>query len=142
MKRTLLLIVLFLSVLPLAAGKPKKPIKVSCMGNSITYGLKLENREQEAYPVQLQRMLGKNYLVGNFGKPGATLLRRGHRPYMEQEEFRKAMEFAGDIVIIHLGINDTDPRDWPVCGEDFIQDYLALIDSLKSVNPYAFWWPG
>lgn len=137
MKRTLLLIVMFLSVLPLAAGKPKKPIKVSCMGNSITYGLKLENREQEAYPVQLQRMLGKNYLVGNFGKPGATLLRRGHRPYMEQEEFRKAMEFAGDIVIIHLGINDTDPRDWPVCGEDFIQDYLALIDSLKSVNPYA-----
>ena len=138
MKRFCILLVLILSVLPLeTAGKPRKPIKVSCIGDSITYGLMLENREQEAYPVQLQRMLGKNYLVGNFGKSGATLLRKGHRPYMEQEEFRKAMDFAGDIVVIHLGINDTDPRDWPLHGEDFVQDYLTLIDSLRSANPKA-----
>ena len=133
MKRFCILLVLILSVLPLeTAGKPRKPIKVSCIGDSITYGLMLENREQEAYPVQLQRMLGKNYLVGNFGKSGATLLRKGHRPYMEQEEFRKAMDFAGDIVVIHLGINDTDPRDWPLHGEDFVQDYLTLIDIIKN----------
>ena len=117
--------------------KPVPKIKVSCVGNSITYGMRLDNREEESYPVQLQKMLGDRYEVGNFGKSGATLLRHGHRPYFEQEEFRQAMDFAGDIVVIHLGINDTDPRNWPHFRDEFVGDYLALIDSLRSVNPKA-----
>ncbi|MBQ9185294.1 MAG: sialate O-acetylesterase [Bacteroidales bacterium] len=137
MKRVLALLLILQMTLPLAARKSHEPVKVSCVGNSITYGMKLQNREQDCYPAQLQRMLGSGYEVGNFGKSGATLLRKGHRPYMEQEEFRKAMDFAGDIVVIHLGINDTDPRDWPYFSVDFVGDYLALIDSLKSVNPKA-----
>ncbi len=122
-----------------ARRKPKlePKIKVSCVGNSITYGMRLENREQDSYPAQLQRMLGDRYEVGNFGKSGATLLRHGHRPYFEQEEFRQAMDFAGDIVVIHLGINDTDPRNWPHFQDEFVGDYLALVDSLRSVNPKA-----
>ena len=122
-----------------ARRKPKvePKIKVSCVGNSITYGMRIENREQDSYPVQLQRMLGDRYEVGNFGKSGATLLRHGHRPYFEQEEFRQAMDFAGDIVVIHLGINDTDPRNWPHFQDEFVGDYLALVDSLRSVNPKA-----
>ena len=122
-----------------ARRKPKvEPrIKVSCVGNSITYGMRLEDRERESYPAQLQEMLGDRYEVGNFGKSGATLLRHGHRPYFEQEEFRQAMAFAGDIVMIHLGVNDTDPRNWPHFRDEFVGDYLALIDSLRSVNPKA-----
>ena len=99
--------------------------------------MRIENREQDCYPAQLQRMLGDRYEVGNFGKSGATLLRHGHRPYFEQEEFRQAMDFAGDIVVIHLGINDTDPRNWPHFQDEFVGDYLALVDSLRSVNPKA-----
>ena len=117
--------------------KPAPPVKVACVGNSITYGMMLENRVEECYPAQLQGLLGPAYKVGNFGKSGATLLRQGHRPYMEQEEFRQAMEFAGDIVVIHLGVNDTDPRNWPHLQDAFAQDYLALIDSLRSANPKA-----
>ena len=122
-----------------ARRKPKvePKIKVSCVGNSITYGMRLEDREHESYPARLQEMLGDRYEVANFGKSGATLLRHGHRPYFEQEEFRQAMAFAGDIVVIHLGINDTDPRNWPHYQDEFVGDYLALIDSLRSVNPRA-----
>ena len=122
-----------------ARRKPKvePKIKVSCVGNSITYGMRLDDREHESYPVRLQEMLGDRYEVGNFGKSGATLLRHGHRPYFEQEEFRQAMDFAGDIVVIHLGVNDTDPRNWPHFQDEFVGDYLALIDSLRSVNPQA-----
>lgn len=112
-------------------------VKVSCIGDSITYGMKLENREADSYPSQLQKMLGPGYVVYNFGRNGATLLRHGHRPYMEQEEFAAAMASSADIYVIHLGVNDTDPRDWPVCGEDFVKDYLALIDTLRSVSPGA-----
>ena len=56
-------------------------------------------------------------------------------PYMQQEEFKKAIAFAGDIVVIHLGINDTDPRDWPNYRDSFVKDYLALIDSFRVANP-------
>lgn len=112
-----------------------KPVKVACVGNSITYGSGLADREHDAYPVRLQTLLGPGYIVDNFGKPGATLLNKGHRPYMQQEEFGKAMAFAGDIVIIHLGVNDTDPRNWPNYRDEFVTDYLALIDSFRTVNP-------
>ena len=139
-KYALILLALLAVLVPAdARRKPKvePKIKVSCVGNSITYGMRIENREQDSYPAQLQRMLGDRYEVGNFGKSGATLLRHGHRPYFEQEEFRQAMDFAGDIVVIHLGINDTDPRNWPHYQDEFVGDYLALVDSLRSVNPKA-----
>lgn len=116
--------------------KPKRT-KVACVGNSITYGAGLAERDKESYPVQLQQMLGEGYEVGNFGKSGATLLNKGHRPYMIQEEYKKAMAFAGDMVVIHLGINDTDPRNWPDYSDFFVKDYVALIDSFRTVNPKA-----
>ena len=112
-------------------------IKVACVGNSITYGTGVANREQKAYPVVLQRLLGKGYQVENFGKPGATLLRCGHRPYFAQSEFRAALQFRPDIAVIHLGINDTDPRNWPNYRDELIPDYLALIDSLRAANPHV-----
>ena len=120
----------------LMAGAQEK-IKVACVGNSITYGSGVANREVNAYPVKLQGMLGDAYEVGNFGKPGATLLNKGHRPYTQQQEYKDAIAFAGDIVVIHLGINDTDPRNWPNYQDEFIEDYRALIQSFREANPKA-----
>lgn len=130
MKKLCLIIILLLPLLLKA-----QPVKVACVGNSVTFGYGLENPEKESYPVQLQQLLGENYSVKNFGKSGATLLRKGHRPYNEQEEYKNAIAFAGDIVVIHLGLNDTDPRDWPNYGDDFIKDYLTLIQDFKTANP-------
>lgn len=109
--------------------------RVACIGNSITYGMTLADPATESYPAQLQQMLGDGYEVGNFGKSGATLLRHGHRPYIAQEEWAKAKAFKGDIAVIHLGVNDTDPRNWPYYRDEFVSDYLALIDTLRQENP-------
>lgn len=133
--KKLLFFSLFLIVT--VALSAQKQIKVACVGNSITYGSGLADRSTESYPVQLQQLLGDGYEVSNFGKPGATLLNKGHRPYMQQDEFKRALDFAGDVVVIHLGINDTDPRDWPNYRDFFVKDYLALIDSFRVVNPRA-----
>ncbi len=114
-----------LTLLTLYASAQKRT-KVTCVGNSITYGYTLPEHETQSYPAQLQQMLGDTYQVENFDKSGATLLNKGHRPYMQQEEFHKFMAFAGDIVVIHLGINDTDPCDWPNYRDEFIRDYLAF----------------
>lgn len=131
MKRLTLHILLLLFACIAVSAKTK----VACIGNSITYGFKLPDREHTAYPYQLQQMLGEEYEVGNFGHSGATLLRRGHNPYHKLPEFRAALDFKPDIAVIHLGVNDTDPRNWPNYNDEFIRDYLAIIDSLRGVNP-------
>ena len=132
MKRILLAALGLLLVMPLFA---QDKIKVACIGNSITYGTGVPDREVNAYPAKLQGLLGEKYEVGNFGKPGATLLNKGHRPYIRQQEYKDALAFAGDIVVIHLGINDTDPRDWPNYRDEFIGDYRALVQSFREANP-------
>ena len=126
---------LFLGLSFTTSAKSKGPIRVACIGNSITYGYGLADREHEAYPVLLQQKLGAKYQVENFGKSGATLLARGHRPYFQQEEYKKALAFRPDIAVIHLGVNDTDPRNWPNYQDEFIPDYHHLIDTLRAVNP-------
>lgn len=115
-------------------AKPK-PLRVACIGNSITYGYLLPDRDKQAYPVLLQQLLGTKYEVANFGKSGATLLERGHRPYVEQEEYKQALAYKADIAVIHLGINDTDPRNWPNYRDEFVPNYRHLIDTLRSINP-------
>lgn len=136
MKVLILICVLCISLGQVFAQK----IKVACVGNSVTYGYTIPDREKNCYPAQLGVMLGERYEVRNFGKSGATLLNKGHRPYMQQPEYREALQFAADLVVIHLGLNDTDPRNWPNYRDEFIPDYLSLIDSFRSVNPRCKIW--
>ncbi len=83
----------------------------------------------------LARLLGEGYEIGNFGHSGTTLLRHGHRPYVDQKVYGASLDFKPDIAIIHLGVNDTDPGDWPDYSDEFITDYVDLIESYRQVNP-------
>ncbi len=111
------------------------PLKVACIGNSVTFGAGLKDPSRESYPVVIQQLLGSNYHVKNFGHSGATLLKKGHRPYFKTPEFKAALDMKPDIAIIHLGLNDTDPRNWPEYRDDFEADYSWLIDTFKKENP-------
>ncbi|MDE1178218.1 MAG: GDSL-type esterase/lipase family protein [Edaphobacter sp.] len=112
-------------------------VKVACVGDSVTYGKTIEDRTKDSYPAQLQRALGNGFDVENFGVNGATLLRKGHRPYSSTDAFKAAKSFRADIVVIHLGLNDTDPRDWPDYRDDFRADYSWLIAQFRESNPKA-----
>jgi sialate O-acetylesterase len=129
------LLLFFLLLMNLRLFAQNKAIKVACIGNSVTYGYGLDNREQDCYPARLQQLLGSNYDVINFGHSGATLLKQGHNPYYKTKEFADAISFAPDIAIIHLGLNDTDPRDWPNYKQNFEADYSWLIGSFRKANP-------
>lgn len=111
------------------------PIKVACVGNSVTYGACLPERETQCYPARLQELLGNDYEVRNFGHSGATLLTKGHRPYVKQQVYSDALAYDADVVVIHLGLNDTDPRNWPDYRDYFVQDYVNLIGEFRRVNP-------
>ena len=111
-----------------------QPIKIACVGNSITYGARVENREQNSYPAQLGSMLGEGYEVGNFGRSGATLLKKGNYPYWETKQYQDALAFNPNWVLIKLGTNDTKPVNRVYLEEDFMNDYRDLIQSFKNLE--------
>lgn len=137
MKKLLPAVLAALLILPVHG---QNRIKFACIGDSVTYGYGLSDRENDSYPVKLQALLGEGFDVRNFGHSGATLLRRGHNPYNDLPEYEAALAFAPDYAVIHLGLNDTDPRNWPNYQDEFIPDYLQLIADVRKVNPDVKIW--
>jgi len=104
-------------------------IRVACIGNSITDGHGIEMASQYGYPALLQKALGDDYWVKNFGVSGRTLLNKGDVPYMNEQAWRDAQAFQPDIAIIKLGTNDTKPQNWKYSAE-FKQDLEQMIKAL------------
>ena len=98
-----------------AAGAAEKT-RVACLGDSITFGAGVENRDANCYPIQFGRMLGDKYDVRNFGVSGATLLNKGDKPYRKESAYQAARDFKPHVVIIKLGTNDTKPQNWKYPG--------------------------
>ena len=110
---------------------PKKDaIKVACIGNSITDGYGIDFAPANGYPAQLQRALGNDYWVKNFGVSGRTMLNKGDMPYMNEMAWKDALAFKPDIVIIKLGTNDSKPYNWQHSAE-FKQDLQQMITTLR-----------
>lgn len=128
-------VILFLTALALLGAEARQngPIKVACIGNSITYGSGIKEREHYAYPFQLQRMLGPGWEVKNFGVSGRTLLKNGDYPYWNEKALAEAKNYSPDVVIIKLGTNDTKPWNWRF-KDQFVQDYIDLIGELKNTG--------
>ncbi len=129
-KRIMLTVVLLFFSATTAVAEP---VKVACVGDSITWGSRIENRLYNAYPFQLGRMLGSGYEVRNFGVGGATMLRNGNKPYTSLPAFEEALQFDPDIVLIKLGTNDSTSKNRPFLGE-FKSDYHQLIGAFKNLN--------
>ncbi len=109
-------------------------IKVACIGNSITYGAFIEDRETMAYPQQLDQTLGDDWKVINYGSNGATMLKKGDSPYWELPLFQEAKIFQPDVVIIMLGTNDSKPQNWIDFGHNFKQDYKDMIYTFQNLD--------
>jgi sialate O-acetylesterase len=118
-------------------GLFKKKIKVACIGDSITFGARLEDKDKHSYPVQLQAFLGVNYEVENYGVGSCTLIRKGKPTVWNQ--LTKIKEANPDLVVISLGTNDTCGMG--TCGQrkcweykdEFEGDYLDLIDTISAM---------
>lgn len=127
-RSTFLLIFLFTALSSFA----QKKIRIACIGNSITYGAGIVNRENNNYPQQLQAMLGNTYEVMNFGVNGTTLLKNGNKPYWKTSQYTAALASKPDIVFIKLGTNDSKAVNRPFYPE-FENDYTALITSFRKL---------
>src|SRR5262245_37261270 len=79
------------------ADAASEKVRVACVGDSITFGHGIKDREHASYPARLAVMLGDKYEVRNFGVSGATLIKRGTRPYDQQSAFRGALKFRPQV---------------------------------------------
>lgn len=115
------------------------PIRVVCVGNSITdgYGLGLRS---SAWPAQMERLLGADYQVYNYGVSGTTMGRDIDVSYWKTGSYTNAKNANPQILIIALGTNDADPWRWDQWGADFKKDYLAMVEEFRAngKNPIVF----
>jgi acyl-CoA thioesterase-1 len=110
------------------------PIKIACVGDSITQGVGA--KPERSYPAQLAALLGEGFTVKNFGRSGATLLQSGDKPYDKQPQYLAMLEMKADAYVIKLGTNDSKPHNW-AHKADFKPSAFALIDAIRAANPKA-----
>lgn len=132
MKLTINGIILAAFVFISAASCKKEPVRIACVGDSITYGHGIANRERDTYPALLDSLLGTDYDVRNFGISGRTLMNCGDFPYMSEQIYHDALDFAPQIVTIMLGTNDSKPQNW-ICRDNFKSDLKELIGSFRAL---------
>ena len=125
------LILMSVIVLTLSACK-SEPTRVACVGDSITYGHGIKDRDHDTYPALLNAMLGEKYDVRNFGVSGSTTMMGTDMPYMNEQAYKDALAFNPQIVTIKLGTNDSKPYNWS--GSDhFKKDLKTLIESFRAL---------
>lgn len=114
-----------------ATNAEDRPVRVACIGDSITFAAAGRDRATTPYPAQLQSMLGDAFEVKNFGVSGATMLKSGNLPYWGLPAFKDAQAFEPDIVTIKLGSNDSKPQNWN--AEKYESDYREMVDLLQAL---------
>lgn len=114
------------------AAPREQALRVACIGNSITDGMGIDMSEVYGYPAVLQRLLGKNYNVKNFGVSARTLMNKGDLPYMKEQAWVDAQAFLPNIVVIKLGTNDSKDYNW-IHGADYGADLQKMVDTLRAL---------
>ncbi len=114
--------------------KPAEKIRVACVGDSITFGAGIQDRKRNAYPARLDRLLGEQWDVRNYGVSGRTMLKKGDHPIWRERAYREAKAFKPHIVVIVLGTNDSKPQNWKY-RDDFAADTAAMVDDFRALQP-------
>jgi lysophospholipase L1-like esterase len=117
--------------------------KVSCVGNSITYGYDLPKPSTQSYPGQMQVLLGTTeWEVGNFGSSGRTMLKSGGYSYWDDQLYKNALASNPNFVVIELGTNDSKRWLWDWKGSEFKSDYTTFVQSFQNLSSKPEIWIG
>lgn len=112
--------------IPIGRRAGKGQIRVACVGDSITYGAMIKNWYKYNYPHQLQRLLGPDYCVHNYGMSERTGMETGDHPYIKELRFKRSLRFCPDCVLLMFGTNDSKAVNWRG-AEEFKRQYEKLL---------------
>ncbi|MBP7506694.1 MAG: T9SS type A sorting domain-containing protein [Prolixibacteraceae bacterium] len=139
MKKLRLILIILLTSAFLKVFAQDYHVRIAFIGNSITIGAGLPDAPNQCYPSVVNRMLKEVYgdtcIVNNYAVSGRTLLRKGDYPIWNEPQFPLMWKFAPDIVYILMGTNDSKPYNWEPYGNEFYDDYIAMMDHFKQRNP-------
>lgn len=107
------------------------PIRIACVGDSITEGMSASNGAA-TYPAVLGRLLGSPFVVANFGVSSTTMLKAGNLPYWNTTALRQVAAFAPDVVVVMLGTNDSKARNWAF-KDQFARDAAAMVQYFRAL---------
>lgn len=110
----------------------QNPVRVACVGDSITYGAELPDRTRQSYPAVLARLSGGRCETGNFGVCAATALQGTGRAWTDTPACRDALAFDPGIVVVMLGINDLAFPDRCARYPADLRSIIARFQSLPS----------
>ncbi len=132
-------IMLALSVIFISTFSQGYHVRIGTIGNSITEGSGLPDPSTQSYPAQLAVILQETYgdtcILENFGLTTTTMLKNGDVSYWDTQHLVDYLAFAPEICFIMLGTNDTKPQNWDSYGDEYFDDYIAMIDTIKQRNP-------
>lgn len=118
----------------------RDPIKVACIGDSLTAG---HTWASEAYPVYLGQDLGNKFTIGNFGENGDSVTGYGgdknnpNQRYIKRDVYKNSLKFNPDVIVMCLGTNDG--TDWDNASKTFVSEYHTLINSYLDKFPESQW---
>ncbi|OON88042.1 hypothetical protein BXO88_02390 [Oribacterium sp. C9] len=128
------LTVVIATVLTVAAGCATTAFastKVACIGDSLTRGYLLEN-EADSYPAQLQKALGSDYEVKNFGQTASYVIDDGTLEYVDTEMYPKSVAYDADILVFMFGANDIRAYNWT--PKYFENQYAEVVETYLRSN--------
>ena len=108
----------------------QKNVNIACIGNGVTYGIGIENREKNNFPQQLQYLLGVNYKVINLGVVNTPVLSNGVNGYNKTAAFKKSQTINPDIIFAELGLDEIKSSDTA-----FISNFTNTLEGI--VQSYA-----
>lgn len=125
-----------------ASPRSAEPIRVACIGNSITQYVNTVSGTtlpEDAYAARLGLRLGPGHTTRNYGVSGAYVQKSGPTPYWTNGRLAQIFAWKPQVVTIKLGTNDARARYWN--KERFIRDLNAFIDTLEtSISPRPEIW--
>ncbi len=111
-----------------AVAPAQGPVRISCVGDSITYGFGLADREHECWTFLLEGRLPEGSSVGNYGVSGSCAMSCGYYPWTRTAQSHVFWEAEEDVVILMLGTNDVADSAWDAGA--FEQSFEELVDRI------------
>jgi len=127
------------------AAKPppprKGPLKIVCLGDSITQGFGLvdANGKQAmnalGYPAKLGTLLGPQAVAHSVGAGGTSYFRKAPFPY-EKAAWKGYVElWKPDVVLLAFGTNCSNDNSWPKLHDQYPDDVRWLIGEVRKISP-------